>query len=376
MSKNRFPDPFKGRKINASKKPTNQLWKIEDGITYSGLSKWMECPEQFSLQWIDGITPKKISPPLEFGSIMHYGLEHQFKGDPEYTIRTITDQYKKHRGRTLVNSSERDTLNFLCGLAEITFVAYCHYWNYDDRNINWIAREQKFNLPYNFPCPEGGEQKITLKGMRDGLYEYRNQLGHTIYGVFETKTKSRIVESEIIDNLHADMQTMMYCFCTYLETGRYPNEVKYNVIKRCDLYRRKGERTDDYLRRVKDDIEARPEFYFRRYTAAITATDIHNFVSKTLNPVLNLFVKWYESIKKNPVGSERFKSPYHYLNSTALVGKYGKAVMWDAIFGNLHDYNLRESVFPELSDDFQVTWENEEACSQSLPQVNQDSCPF
>jgi hypothetical protein len=330
----------------------------------------MDCPEQFSLQWIDGLTPKKISPPLEFGSIMHYGLEHQFNGrDPEYTIKTITEQYKSHRGKTLCNSSERDLLAFLCGLAEVTYVQYCNYWHYDDRQIDWIAREEKFNLPYNFPAQEGGEQSIILKGMRDGLYEYTNQSGTRMFGVFETKTKSQIREAEIIDNLHADMQTMMYCFCTYLEKGRYPNEVKYNVIKRSDLYRRKGERTPDYLRRIKDDIEARPEFYFRRYTAAITATDIHNFVSKTLNPVLNLFIRWYESIKKNPIGAERFQSPYHFLNSTALVSKYGKAAMWDAIFGNLHDYILRESVFPELADNFQVTFEEELIESYDGPRI-------
>jgi hypothetical protein len=54
----------------------------------------MECPEQFSLQWIDGLTPKKISQPLEFGSIMHYALEHQFRGDPHETIHIIT--YSHH----------------------------------------------------------------------------------------------------------------------------------------------------------------------------------------------------------------------------------------------------------------------------------------
>jgi hypothetical protein len=382
MTQNQFPDRFKGKKIAQPKKPVNQLWRIEDGITYSALSKWMECPEQFSLQWIDGLTPKRISIPLEFGSIMHYGLEHQFRGHPKDVINKITEEYRRHRSKTLANSKDRDTLNFICSLAEITFPQYCHYWSYDDSHINWIAREQKFKVKYNFPSPEGGEREVHLRGMRDGLYEYKDKVsGEMIYGVFETKNKSRIVESEIMDNLHADMQTMLYVFSAYLETGRYPNQVKYNVIRRADLYRRKNEQLHAYMNRVENDIISRPEHYFKRYTARITSTDIHNFVTKTLNPVLNLFVQWYDSIKKNPVGKDRFQSPYHYLNSTALVGKYGKAEMWDAIFGNLLNYNLRTNVFPELSDSFQVMWDDLAVSNATLYEATHlledlTECPF
>jgi hypothetical protein len=361
--KKKFTDiPMKGGR--AISKPTEALWKLEDGITYSALSKWIDCREQFALQWIDGLTPKKISVPLEFGSVMHYGLEHQFCGQaPQQVINTITSQYRSHRSKTITGSGERDTLDYILGLAEIVYPQYCDFWHYDDHNINWIEREAKFKLNYEFPTHEG-QRQVTLRGMRDGIYSYG-----TVYGVFETKTKSKIIEKDIIANLHADMQTMMYCFCTYLSTGRYPNEVKYNVIRRPDVYRRKNEPLHPYLQRVKEDIKSRPEFYFMRYTAAITSSDIQHFVAKTLNPVLALFVQWYDSVKKNPVGNARFQSPYHFLNSTALVGKYGRAEMWDAIFGDLQPYKVRQAVFPELEDSFQVTLEEDSSCPQ-LPETN------
>lgn len=358
----------KGRAIS---KPTQALWKLEDGITFSGLSKWMDCREQFSLQWIDGLTPKKISIPLEFGSVIHYGLEHQFCGKrPSEVIRMITSQYREHRSKTITNSGEKDTLDLILGLAEVIYPEYCEFWHFDDRNINWIEREAKFKLKYEFPTHEG-QREIILRGMRDGIYSYG-----TVYGVFETKTKSKIIEKDIIDNLHADMQTMMYCFCTYLSTGRYPNEVKYNVIRRPDTYRRKNESLDKYLARVRDDIRSRPEFYFLRYTASISSADIHHFVNKTLNPVLALFVQWYDSVKKNPVGEGRFQSPYHFLNSTALVGKYGRAEMWDAIFGNLQPYKVRSEVFPELEDSFQVTLEEDSSWQASQETDHSEEVPW
>ena len=88
---------FKRRK---SQKPNKPLWKLEDGITYSGLSTWEQCREQFSLQWIDGLTSRKVSIPLEFGSIIHYALENQFRDTPVEVINVITEHYKKYRTRS------------------------------------------------------------------------------------------------------------------------------------------------------------------------------------------------------------------------------------------------------------------------------------
>ena len=352
------PSKFQSR-LQAGRKPTKRrtepLWKLEDGITYSGLSTWINCPEQFSLQWIDGLTPKGVSIPLEFGSTMHYGLEHQWKGDPKYVIHTITEQYRKHKEKSLRNSADRDTLNYILGLAEVTFPPYCEFWRQDDLAINWIGREEKFSVKHTIQN-KNGPREITLRGMRDGIYQHGNVLG-----IFETKTKTKIVQQEIEDLLQSDMQTLIYAYCTYLQTGSYPNRVKYNVIRRADLYRRKGENTQDYLQRVAEDIKVRPEHYFHRFTVHITPDNINNFVKKTLDPILALFVEWWDGVKKNPVGEGRWEYPFHYQNSTALVGKFGKVAMWDAIFGRTQSYLVRDQIFPELEDCFQVTWEETKA---------------
>lgn len=345
------------RKFSVSRKkttPRKPLWKLEDGITYSSLSLWDQCPEQFSLQYIDGLSQKKLSIALEFGSVMHYALENQFKATPEEVIRRITDHYRKYRSASLRNSRERDDLNYLLGLAEIVFPRYCHYWQADDSQIEWIMREQKFDQVYRFPGISE-EKSIRLRGMIDGLFTYKNN--PNTFGVFETKTKVKIDDKDIMDNLQYDMQTMMYCLCAYLKTGVYPNTIKYNVIRRPDLYRRKDETHNSYMQRVAEDIDKRPDHYFIRYNnTAILQDDIDKFARCTLNPILNLFLQWEEStVKKNL--EDRFQSPYHFLNSSALVGKYGKVAMWDAIFGDMQPYKVRTQVFPELEESFQVTWD-------------------
>jgi len=338
----------------ASRKPKGPLWTLENGITFSGLSVWENCQEQFGLKYIDGITPKAISGPLEFGNIIHYGLEHQFESSsPLEVIRNITNKYRAWRSKTLLNNNELDTLEFLCGLAEITFPAYCKYWETDDRKLSWVERESKFDIPYTLD-----ERTIRLRGMRDGLFRMKLPgLATPALGIFETKTKSRISEQEIRDGLMADMQTLFYCFVTKLITGEYPKRVKYNIIRRSDTYRRKDESTPTYLSRVKDDIEKRPDHYFSRFTVDLIQRDIDRFQQLTLDPLLRRFVAWWDSVKKNPVGKGRFESsPLHSLNLGALTTKYGKADMWQVIVnGNMTPYRIRSEVFPELEDSFLAT---------------------
>jgi hypothetical protein len=336
---------FMAKKKRKRAKKTKPLWTLDDGITFSGLNKWSECREQFSLQWIDGVTRRKLQVPLEFGSVFHSALENQDKGTPEEVIQRVSEHYKKYRLKTIKTSGEKDDLNLLLGLAQIVFPHYCEFWRADDVLINWVSREEKFSIPYDVPTDDG-IRKILLRGMRDGIYSV-DSLG--TFGIFETKTMGRIVDKEMEDKLRYDMQTMMYTVATYLDYGQMPNAVKLNVVKRPTTYRRKKESVKSYLDRIEDDVARYPEQYFKRYTADITPQDVELFIDQTLNPLLNVFIEWWDSIKKNPVEG-RFQSPYHFLNCSALVGRYGKADMWEAIFGNMRPYSLRAEVFPELEE--------------------------
>lgn len=329
------------------------LWTLDQGVTYSSLNTWESCQEQFGLKYIDGLSTKAISIPLEFGNIMHFGLECQLKFPSALeAIYHVTSKYRVWRGKTLLNPRESDTLDFLCGLAEITFPAYCDYWDADDKKLNWIGREEKFDVPYDVQMPDGSIRTIRLRGMRDGLFRPKQ----SILGLFETKTKSRISENEIRDGLKADMQTLFYIFVTYLERGELPTTIKYNIIRRSDKKPHKNESVDSQLDRIKKDIKARPDFYFMRFNAELVKKDVDEFVRRTLNPLLVRFIHWWDNLKKSPLGNDRFQSPFHSLNLNSLIGKYGRADMYSAIVDrNRRPYRIRTAVFPELEDSFLVT---------------------
>ena len=326
--------------------PKKPLWTWDAGVSFSSLSTWLEDQEQFALKYVEGWTSRRISVSLEFGSLIHYCLEKQFNfSTPEECATTVCQSYYDYRSKTVLNSTERDSLDFVCRLAVATFPAYCRFWYSDDQSIDWLSREQKFSVPYTLP----NGIVVNLRGMRDGVFRLKKSLG-----IFETKTKSRIDEREIVSGLRADMQTLFYVVATREEIGELPSRIEYNIIRRSGLKPRKNEPMTDFISRIKDDVNSRPEHYFQRYEVTLLKSDITRFEEETLQPELMALHRWWEGVKKNPLGKRRFDYPYHRRNLNALVGKYGRADLWDIMVdNNYHNFRVRKDVFPELVDSFQ-----------------------
>lgn len=352
----------KPNQLKKKKFPANQrspLWDYTKGITQSGLEKFLACREQFALGYIEGWTPRAFSTPLEFGSMIHFMLEQQFTGkEPVAIARAVTKSYHDTRKKTLDGLSY-DALQLALTNAAVLFPLYVKYYEEEDAKYNWIQREHVFKLPHKFEpigfteLPEskpglrlwGPIQEIVLTGMRDG--EYRNAKGQL--GLFETKTKSSIDDIAIQDGLRADFQTMLYLYSLKREYAESPTEILYNVIRRPQLRLKQNEPLDVYGKRLAEDIQARPDWYFRRFEVTVLLEDIETFIETTLDPVLRQLLVWWESIKDSPF--DRWGSPYHFRNLFALTNKYGKAPLYNLmILGRRNEYYQRSSPFPELEE--------------------------
>ena len=127
-------------------------------------------------------------------------------------------------------------------LAEVAYVTYLHYydhWNNTpsatfknkpiyDRNFYWIGKEEPFTVHHRLP--NGVE--IKLRGKMDGVFKY-DKGGRT--RLFETKTKSNIDVGGLQEGLKKDMQTGLYLYALFLQTGKVPSGFLYNVIRRPNL---------------------------------------------------------------------------------------------------------------------------------------------
>ena len=330
-----------------------QVWDWTKGITQSAITKFLECREQFALSYVEGITPKGFSVPLEFGTMIHLAIERQEQITGQTTaidlINAITESYRETRLKSLKGRRlDIDSLDKTIVLAQALFPAYFREVAEDDSQQKWLSRESLFEVPYVIPLVGGlGSAKITLRGMRDGTYRTNKR---ELLGLFETKTRSQIDDGNIQAALRADFQTMFYLLSLKLETGETPKEVLYNVLRRPGQKFLDRDTYATFKDRIVKDIEKRPSYYFRRYEVNVINQDIDHFEKRVLVPALRQMLEWWESIKNRPFG--RWESPYHGMNLNALFTKYGPAQLYGwIVLGKARDYYVRSSPFPELENE-------------------------
>ena len=69
--------------------------------SYSMIGTFKNCPYRFKLQYIDKIKTKfNVTPALEKGKFLHFGIEHYLKGTlkdkiNEFKFQTISENEKK-----------------------------------------------------------------------------------------------------------------------------------------------------------------------------------------------------------------------------------------------------------------------------------------
>lgn len=339
-------------------KPLWDLWR--DGITQGFIKVFLACPEQARLKYIEGLSIKTSSEPLEFGSAFHAieanVCQRQSKGKKglktdliELIAEETTIYENKHIRDTKMAKKDQQGFGEMLSLVELTLQHYFKQW--EDSKTNWVCREVAFAEPYAISpanvFPAGPNRSVLLRGRWDGLFDDKQKK----LRLLETKTKARIDEDGIQATLPTDIQTMLYCCAAKLRYGRVPAGVVYNVVRRSQLRPKKGEDYfKEYIPRVHQDMIERPGFYFMRWQVDFTPSDLDKWEHRVLNPIVERIVEWYESIKSL---DDPFKSRFHYMNPDALYTQYGRSDMFNYLTsgGNTFGYTRRKEVYPELVDD-------------------------
>lgn len=321
---------------------------FKDGITQSALGLWLDCREQFRLKYVEGWSKHGEPISLHYGSASHYILSqahaHSKKPGPKWLKRCIKkyDAIWRKEQSQMIPQKLLEQHELVKGLLECTMPAYFRradspkIKNYNDfKAKKWVGLEQKFRMPFTL---QPTHSDIDLRGMLDGVFLTKNKK----LWLLETKNLSRIAEDDIQATLGCSLQNMFYM--TVL-TIKYPNEaiggILYNVLRRPGQRRGVKETLPAFLQRIKDDIKKRPNHYFMRYSLAITKTEIDEWASTQLRPMLIEFMRWW------CLGAEL--APQHFMNPNALITKYGRAEMFSPIVdGNFGGFHRRKHVFVEL----------------------------
>lgn len=301
-------------KVRKERRRLPPLWKPDDGITVSMLNTWLRCRHQCLLKYLEGWTKRGVNIPIEFGNVFHNCLEClEGVPTPEQINKQIA-KYSRSVSKLYVTADEREDFKHCCRLAASVLPHYFKFYQRD--KIKWKSRETVFRVKHTVP----DHGNIVLTGKRDGEFLSQKKLW-----LFETKTKGQVDEHGLQESLKFNLQTMYYLLAMRYEENEEPEGVKYNVIKRPGHRQGRSESSSDFYERVSKEVSKAPDAFFHRWTITLDDGEIDEWVDKQLNPILDGFLNWYESVTEDH-WDEPMNSPLHYVNPESLFGAYGQPV--------------------------------------------------
>ncbi len=311
-----------------------------DGITQSLLALFLACRQKARL-YLEGWNSKYCSAALMFGSLGHGILEQAYLDIKTKKLTGVPSEKQAEKYSSIVEKmwlrenpkpkgETIEQLEIFLALLEKMVPRYFDFWRNDFKKMRWQALEEQFDVMVLNPRTA---LQIRVRGKQDGRFMLRNELW-----ILETKTKSMISESDLVDSLSLDLQVNIYLLAEYLGQKSTPVGVLYNIVRKTALKINKSETVPQFTKRVARDIDDRPEFYFMRMEIPILKGDILRF-KEELNGMLEDFFNWQRGVVA------------HYKNPGSCIGKYGKCEYLGVCSRN--DYSSlvkRTSVFKELDD--------------------------
>lgn len=256
-------------------------YSLKDGVTQSLLTAWDSCPV-LAKNILQGWMSPTPSEALFFGSLFHNLLEDHYNSEKmKIDLGKFFDRQRKNAAGISSKITEKSY-----AMAEALYPSYCTYWNNDDIEKVWYELEPVFDIHFPYAKELGGHR---IRGRIDGVFELNDALW-----LLETKTKSRVDEGGLMEQLNLDFQILFYITAAEKIFEREIKGVLYNVVRKPQLKQKKNEQINEFAERMKDDVFSRPDFYFMRYEAAFTRRAIKEFKAE-LHSMLIDYAKWVKS---------------------------------------------------------------------------------
>lgn len=327
------------------------------GVSQSLLQKFVVCQDRFHKATVLGMRETNRKEAMEFGSLFHKLIElGAIMQDYSHAklLMTMTDFTRKR-----YPSPESELLS------KIAIAQYFKYreWYANKPKYKYIKAEPVFNESYPLPAVnfEPNEEiriripsgiKIPLRGRIDGVIEQ-----HGGMWIEENKTKSRVDLTLLQDTIHANIQVMFYAVCSQLKYGRPCNGVIYNVIRKPALRQRVKEPNSEFIKRIEEDIDERPDWYFNRLSYEFQRHQVTRWEREELQPLLMRVYLWWRSIEANPtnpwVDLNGNVNPFHSRKSFGVhdAMSVGKGDYYNLIvYGRKDGIEIVNDQFPELDE--------------------------
>lgn len=299
----------------------------ETGITQSLISCFLCCPRRFVLELNKYFHVSKVMS-TSFGTIAHDCLDRCYSSGKRPKLKTLFKmantfvEMNKDLYRTV---DEQIMQNDIATIATV-LSKYVDYYEEDFTNKRFTNVEEVFAVKFGI---------YLLRGKKDAKFIEINQRW-----LMEHKTKGQIQEDNLMKQLTFDFQNLFYLLADELETGEALNGVLYNVIRKPALKIRKNDTLKDFFDRLADDIDTRPEHYFKRFEIPYTAKDRKIFRKYLYEVLLAIHAFIIDTKKGQLIPHNPFACNMPF-----------KCQFLDACSsGKLTGYAVKESLFTELKE--------------------------
>lgn len=211
-------------------------------IRQTMLSSFLNCKRKYEFTWVKNLEPTSRRAPLEMGGAFQLSIA---ACDPEVGVNALRE------GRVVSNQAEEDQLQ----IDEVTIRSasrlYLNRWKNEASNL----REYPFRVRIRNPNTGGYSQTFDLQGTADGLADQQSH-----WKLIENKFVGSITPL-VVKRLPLDRQLAIYTYGLWRATGKKVREVSYRHTRKPTIRVRQNEKLTDFLDRLSNDYEERPDFY-------------------------------------------------------------------------------------------------------------------
>lgn len=341
------------------------------GITFSLLSRFLQCRERFRLLVVEGLRPADtFSHFIEYGNMWHVCEEAHASCHAQWLQRLMEYCQKACKKYP----TQQELVDHWYNVCKTQFPLYVDFWSKHKDVASRVPmfQEQVFDAPYVLPSG----RIVRLRGKWDSVDLVGTGKDTGIY-LQENKTKGDINEGAMRRQLSFDLQTMMYLVALQLgkesntqEMKKYLSKsirgVRYNVVRRPlsggkgTIVRHKptksnpqGESKEEFYARLGQYIKDEPEMYFMRWKTEVSQGDIDRFKNECLTPLLEQLCWWYDVVVKGdhgvtpPPAAASYRHPFGVRN---ILDEGGSSDL-DEYLTNGSEIGLRrvDQLFTELA---------------------------
>lgn len=283
------------------------------GVSVSCLNLFLQDRVACDLQYLQGWrVPEPWNERMAYGKLFQAGIEGYVKTG--HTKRGAARFLQTEYYKQIDDYGTDKTIAWWSKLAlHECYLFIDHYNNpevYGKLPLTTVTASEE-NLRVEIALPS--KRTIVLNTYIDGQWSD---------GIMENKCRAKWNEQAIADQIRWDLQYNIYCLAVQATTGKLPDYVWYQHIRKPGGWgyagprKKRGQTQEQYLEEIVEHMHNNVDYYFYRFIGRPQPSEIDRFCFGCLYPILEQFLDWYEYMTSpnrydpNNVNRYHWATPY------------------------------------------------------------------